>query len=428
MERSDYFYVRMALKVVDFLQTKKIKEPHLYIRTETERIDNFFINKPHVEIHLFNQSDLTARCFVKEHPMLDCPGVEIEPETLLVNYDFNLLLLGFGWAGHELLKKCICDAQFKGSTFKATVIDEALKTKYGYYPVLYDECIKEYNLNLISITIGGKAFYEWITENLTSYKRIIVALGNDKTNIDIAITLARILQAKGTKKSDIKNIIFAHVREKKKFGYFKRKDNSSIIIFGDIEEIYTQEMVIQGKMDEVAKMVNYAYCRSDITQLEEKDFNDNKANVETEWKATINFNKDSSRAVVANVKNICTIAKGYDIEKLGTEKLDILAENEHLRWNAFHLVNGIRKWNIEDIPENNTNAKYRDGQNNLLKHGCLVEFKSLKKVTEKINQNIQAYNENDKNKDKKKTEDYQEVDRRIIRHFPLFLKKLNHGK
>jgi hypothetical protein len=352
--------------------------------------------------------------------------MNINTKTLSVDYNFNLLLLGFGWAGRELLKKSICDAQFKGSTFKATIMDGALETKYDYNPVLYDECIKKYNLDLISKRIGSKAFYRWIIDNPNMFNRIIVAMGDDKTNIDTAVILAHILQAKGIGEQDIKNTVFAHVREKNKFGYFKNENISPITIFGSIEEIYTREMVIREKMDKVAKMVNYAYCRPDITQLEEKDFTDNKDKVKKEWEKAILFNKDSSRAVVANVKNICTIAGKFDIGKLGAEKLNILAENEHLRWNAFHLVNGIRSWKMEDIPETNMNAKHRDKHNNLLKHGCLVDFQILNEVTVKINQNIKVYNE--ENKENKTEEDYQEVDRRIIRHFPLFFKELNHGK
>jgi hypothetical protein len=39
-----------------------------------------------------------------------------------------------------------------------------------------------------------------------------------------------------------------------------------------------------------------------------------------------------------------------------------------------------------------------------------------------------VYNEKEEHKEQMTDEDYQEVDRRIIRHFPLFLKELNQEK
>ena len=89
--------------------------------------------------------------------------------------------------------------------------------------------------------------------------------------------------------------------------------------------------------------------------------------------------------------------------------LNILAENEHLRWNAFHFVNGICKWKLNEIDKKN--AKLIDKDGNLLKHGCLVEFSELGDISAKVRQ---LGNTN---------EDYAESDRRIVRHFPLFVKE-----
>ncbi|MDR3194885.1 MAG: hypothetical protein LBT76_06310 [Tannerella sp.] len=416
LDEDQDFNVRMALQAVQSLPTKKGTETHLYIRTEMERIDNFFReDMPQtVEIHLFNQSDLTARCFVSEHPMLDCPEMKINHETLSVDYDFNLLLLGFGWAGWELLKKCICDAQFKGSRFEATVIDEALETKYGDYPVLYDECIREYNLNFIAETIGSKSFYEWITGHLESFNRIIVALGDDKTNMDIALTLARILQANGKSGQDVKDTVFAHVREKKNFGCYKKKDMFPVTVFGDMEEIYTENEIVRESADYVAKMVNYVYGQYKIPLVKAIDWK----TAESEWSKASLFNKDSSRAVAQNMENIYRIARKTGLENPDREKLEILAENEHRRWNAFHFANGIRQWKLSDIPDDCEKGKLIDSNKNLLKHGCLVSFAELQAVSEKINLNR-------KNVGNPEEEDYQEVDRRIIRHFSLFTQMLN---
>ncbi len=414
------FNVRMALKVSES-STENNSSIHLYIRTEQERIDNFFSQQNNVELHFFNQSDLTARYFVEQHPMLTSPGITIEEEKLLVNGNFSLLLLGFGWQGRELLNKCICDAQFKGSSFKATIIDKGFEPEQGDYPLLYNEYIKKYNLifNPKEVSeVGSSVFYKWLNGNITNYNRIIISLGDDHTNIETAVKLARILQNKGkgiSNNEELQSLIFAHVQQKDKYGYYKdKKMKSPITIFGDLSEIYTHDVVVNESMDRMAKMVNYVYSKWDVEKFERLD--DKWDEIEAIWECESIFNKNSSRAVSMNVRNIYEIiGEEWSILE-NKDKLEILAENEHLRWNAFHLVNGIRKWYVEDI--NTENAKLKDKNDNLLKHGCLVDFDELPLISEKVN-TIRKRNGN------MKEENYQETDRRITRHFPLLYKEMN---
>ncbi len=413
------FNVRMALKVSTSINTNT-NVTHLYIRTEQERIDNFFTKKDNLELHFFNQSDLTARKFVEQYPMLDCPKINIDKETLWVEGEFRLLLLGFGWRGQELLKKCICDAQFKGSKFSATVIDRDFESKYGDYPLLYNECIKEYNLefNPEKITeIGSLEFYKWLDENAKQYNRIIIALGDDCTNVEIALKIAGTFQYNSIGVSNIaelRKLIFAHVRQKNRFNYYGT-EKSPITIFGELSEIYTFDVVVNESMDKIGKMVNYVYAKYDKPEFNTLD--DKWAEIETEWKGASIFNKNSSRAVAMNIENIYKIiGKNWNVLS-DKDKLEILAENEHLRWNAFHFVNGIRKWDSNQITTGN--AKLRDNMGNLLKHGCLVPFSELQAISDKVN----SIRDNTEPK-----EDYQETDRRIVRHFQLFWQELKKQK
>ncbi len=426
------FNVRMALKVAEST-TKNSSKTHLYIRTEQERIDNFFETKPNVELHFFNQSDLTARKFVENYPMLSSPEIEIDTDNLLVNGKFRLLLLGFGWRGHELLKKCICDAQFKGSKFSATIIDNDFESKYGDYPVLYNECIEEYNLNFNPQEIkevGSDLFYKWIDANILNYNRIIIALGDDCLNVEIATKIARILQCKekGIKSNkELQDLIFAYVEDKENFNYYYQKENykpkeaSPITVFGNIEEIYTYDVVVNETMDRIAKMVNYVYSKYEVKKIETLDDKwSGNDGIEKRWTNEKSiFKKNSSRAVALNVQNIYKIVK-EDWSVLNDDKnLEILAENEHLRWNAFHFVNGIRKWNLADI--NTHNGKDSDANCNLLRHGCLTDFEMLNLVSAKVNEIKVAEGRSGK-------EDYQETDRRITRHFHLFWQEMGKQK
>jgi len=402
VEEDEDFNMEMADRLLK--QLNKKKNTHFYIRTESREFYSYIKKYTNAEIHIFNQSDLTAGQFVKKHPMLNSPNIKIDYEKLHVIGEFNVLFLGFGWQGEELLKKCVCDSQFVGSTFRATIIDKDFETLHGDYPVLFDECIKHYNLQFRPEKIGSKALYEWLDIQIHKFNRIIIALGSDKINIDTAEKITKLLYKKGI--TNTKEIVFALIQKLKSY-------SGDFTSFGNLEEIYTKEMIVNEEEDAIAKMVNYVYYRDDVPLFEEFT-EENKKNIETIWRETSLFDKDSSRAVARNIDNILEIVKKKNFSNLDQAEMDIIAENEHLRWNAFHFVSGIRKWELNEI--NNNNAKLRDNNKNLLKHGCLVPFSELDKITKKVRNlgNVK--------------EDFAESDRRIVRHFPLFVQEVEKLK
>ena len=402
------FNVRMALKVARSAKTKT----HLYIRTEMKLVELLFTNLPNIELYIFNQSDLTARKFIIDNHMLDVvPNVQIE--NLLVRYDFRILILGFGWTGREVMNKCICDSQFLGATFSATIFDENFLDENGSYPMLYDECIKAYQLDFMTNRsirkVGSRGFYQWFEINIGSYDRVIICMGDDRKNLDTAVTIFRVYEKL---KQEYRKKIFVHVKEHGNYCYC----NYPITLFGDLTDIYSYDTLINEKMDTIAKLVNYVYCNTEVDII--TDLKDKMSEAESKWDLSNNFfDKDSSRAVALNIDNIIRICKGPDSFKKAIDKdstLKILAENEHLRWVAFHLTRGIGKW--DEIPDNHpTDAKlYRnnDGNDQLLKHACLVPYNELDKISKRVNKVRWLIG-------KKDDKDYQATDRRIVRHFLL---------
>ena len=62
--------------------------------------------------------------------------------------------------------------------------------------------------------------------------------------------------------------------------------------------------------------------------------------------------------------------------KLSEEEIVQLAKVEHIRWNAFHILNG---WKKLDIPEGTKNKIKKDPVRKL--HPCLVSWDELDKVS-----------------------------------------------
>jgi len=408
------FNLKMALETAE---KNKKKITHIYLRTEMPRVDFLFRDYKEVDLHILNQSGLTARQFVSKHPIIDfVPKSNIN--QLMVDFHFNVLMLGFGWQGRELLNKTICDAQFKGSNFAATVIDKDLDLTRGEYQLLFDECISEYHLSFEKdeqiCNIGSQQFYQWFKDHHRNFERIIIALGDDTLNLSISFALANLLIAEG--EMNPQERIFVHIAHEDKHLYREYP----VKMFGLLKEIYTCDVIVAEQMDRVARAVHYVYLKSDIKVLQKI----NRKEAEEEWKKmsgnknNSTFNKDSSRAVAMNVGNIIKIAggrEGFDELIKDLAMLEILAENEHLRWNAFLLTQGITLWN--EIPDNNpTEAKlfkYPVEKAWLLKHACLVPYEELDIISERVNELREKSGKTEK-------ENFKETDRRIIRHFGLF--------
>ena len=482
------FNVKYALLILNQLYFQKDKltgKTHIFVRTEQEGIDVFFQEKlndglsDYVEVHIFNQSDITARQFVAEHPILDLTNrvnpitgekwLTINHESLHVDGEINILLLGLGWTGYEVLKKLVSDGQFIGDyKTNIVVVDNDYKQYHGRYQFVVQEAAK-FGVNICINPLvwlddkhkichqwlnGEKCsrkegleekrihqanshlFYEWLSfvpnddnvVNILRFNRIIVALGSDELNINTALQITNFRNhyfgAKETIDSTLMpEPIFAHVRDKEAYSYYEESIGQTIDppirIFGGLKSIYNAKTLVEEKMDRIAKLVNYVYSQHMIDVLTNEQLTEalQNGNAEKEWAKCTIFDQDSSRAVAMNIDNILRIAGNIDrLRKMLDEPLYIerLSELEHKRWNAFHYMRGIGSWKIDEVQE----ARDRNGKvkakgklffnGALVRHICLVGYEELDAATRRVN--ILGNT----------SEDYKASDMRIIRHFPIF--------
>lgn len=434
------FNVRMALKVLDSLVGNKIiAKTHLYIRTELDNIDIFFeerlgkLDRELVEVHIYNHSDLAARQFIAEHPVVEHKDITINTTECKAQGSVNVLLLGFGWMGYELLKKIICDAQFMGEdfNFSVTVIDKDYQSKHGHYKYLLSECIgKENQMKAAGgkcnlefnprevCTVGSEDFYDWLNEgkNILNFNRIIVALGGDSVNVNTALELNRFRLSCFDKAGQDEKYekIFAHVNDYDQYNYYA-EGGSPITLFGGLRKTNCCEVLIDECMDEIAKLVNYVYSQYKVEQFTEIEIENAKEAIEQEWAKTSLFNQNSSRAVALNICNMALLAGGQAefVSRLKESYfLELFAEYEHLRWNAFHFANGIRRWDFDQVTAKNGKLRFLGG-NILTRHICLVSYDELDEASNKVNTFRNSFEDR---------ENYKDADRRIVRHFPIFIK------
>ena len=472
------FNVNHAIKILTqlSLQADCLKEKtHLFVRSEQEGIDSFFQARikngrlsGKVEVHIFNQSDITARQFVEQYPNLNLAKrtnpstgekwLSINHNSLHVNGEINILLLGLGWTGFEMMKKLVSDAQFIGDyKLNIVVVDNDYRMFHGRYQYIAQEaarfgvniCINPkiwvnkcnriceqslstnhdiYYDGLVEKRIhqtNGERFYEWLgftpeggPANILYFNRIIIALGSDELNINTALQLNTFRNHYlGAKEANDKQMmpepIYAHVRDKESYSYYDDSITTPPIrIFGGMKNIYNVKTLVNEKMDEVAKLVNYVYCQSNYIISEEQLRNALKnGDADNEWAGCSIFNQDSSRAIATNLENLVALAGGLEQLKYMVNEqkyIDYLAELEHKRWNSFHYMRGIGTWNTEDVQPVNGEAKGKLMFNGTLsRHICLVDYDRLNEATSRVNSLGNFTN-------------FKETDRRIIRHYPAF--------
>lgn len=491
-ENQDFnvHYAILVLNQLGLMRDRLKGKSHIFVRSEQEGIDVFFQKKLNenpglagkVEVHIFNQSDLTARQFVENYPVLDLAKrtnpatgrkcLTVDTDTLTVNGEVNILLLGLGWTGFELLKKEVGDSRFLGDfRLNIVVVDNDYSLHHGRFQYIVSEAAR-FGVNICINPLvwlddrhtivgqwlsgekcgrqqgleekrvdqaNGQLFYEWLgfedpetsIPNILNFNRIIVALGSDELNVNTALQLTKFrnsyLGAKvNLDTSLMPEPIFAHVRDKERYSYYEKYAFSPIYIFGGLKSIYSVDNLVDERMDSIAKLVNYVYDQCAKPEIGEAELLAALRNgtAEQKWAKCSIFDQDSSRGVAMNMRNIVTIAGGIERLKAFIKNpatLERLAELEHKRWNAFHVMRGIGTWEIPEVESVYINGALKTNgklyiSSSLTRHISLVDYDRLDEASECLHSlgNTGA--------------DFKDADRRIVRHFPIFFNIKSQSK
>lgn len=350
-----------------------------------------------VEIIILREEAIVSRNFLLRHPMLDCPTpncpvVEIDTESATAKGEFNILLLGFGGQGKNLLNDMVCDAQYldvKGSPIKISVdVVDRNVSAYGEYLANNDEAVRRYNMRFHHMNVRGGRFWEWVHEQLKNggWNRIVVCMRNDRENIYVATEIGRYFKWLG---KETKGILFARVRDPYINAYAEKAmaatADGGFSVFGCIADTYRYDAIVEDKWDVGAMMLNFRWNDSPSDDTPKHT-----------WKIASCFNRESSRASFFFQRNMLRLL-GYRVDESTSDMtvfnqadvashLDVLARIEHLRWMAWHFVRGIRPFSADMV------GKYpkanQIGTRNA--HGDLVDFDKLPNPEKKKDSNLVA--------------------------------------
>ena len=301
----------------------------------------------------------------------------------------------------------------------------------GYGDKRYDVNFVETDSDGQSVRAEDKSFDDWFRKRLDKsgkkcpYDRIVVCLNGDDKTLGIA---QKIVEFTRRCQSEIaSDVVFARVKDPSRNRYLpqgkiwsvfskkkrEEKTDMHITLFGNMKDIYSFERINVEVVDTMAKVLNSRHGTFG------RELRENAEDRELKWEGASFFDQLSSRAAAEGQRNILLL-RGMDYKAIALPKeiesvfpkaedadtlsdqafyeenfiLRTLAIDEHLRWNAFHIMLGYRPWNILereddplcDLPEKirTKQLKVKDVKANQLeaigKHADIIEFEKLPDV------------------------------------------------
>lgn len=377
-----------------------------------------------IEVVVVREEAIVSCRFLWEHPMLDCPEIQIYPKVpkAVVEGRFRLLIIGFGNQGERLMSDSICDAQFLGKDGKSVPIEISVvdrdEASFGWYKGNCRPACEKYGIEFTKLDVEKAAFWDWLRAK-ERFSRIIVCTKDDRLNISIAHDISKLYKIKHANmwqsyRKPGQAIVYARVRDALISQYVNATydgEDAPFMTFGSMEDIYNRALV-ENKWRDAAIWVNGLY-------YEAKD----KGEADRKWREARSFDRESSFASAFHQRNLLRLA-GCEIadkhrggaaatalsvqnlaDALGDVKCDAFGRIEHLRWMAFHLVRGIERWCPTEKELRGLKAAGRKIKANMLLkagerpvHAALVEFDELPKVDalfngvdESCNSHLQNY-------------------------------------
>ncbi len=398
------------------------------------------------EVVIIREEAIVSRKFLSDHPMLDCPDISVDTGSASVSGGFSVLLIGFGVQGERLMSDMICDAQFVKADGKCVpmlvdVVDRDASS-FGWYKANCGDACSRYHIEFNCMDASDEGFWQWLKQR-PPYNRILICTQDDVFNLSLANDIANFyaMQFDLFRKADeighkrLRDTIFVRVRRHglsssiqysphvgdEAMENVKSADSPAYQLFGDLHDTYNNILIDKWRVGAVFVNGVWNVDKEVLSAGEKKldwymrDLARNGSRFgQAKWKETSTFDKESSYAAFFHLRNILRLV-GYRVwtaappdnykqgivpsECIGELRVGVanekrrrrLAESEHLRWMAFHLLRGWRKW--DPRPDELQELAGKDGNevkpNSMKKrahfHANLVDFDKLEALDERFN-------------------------------------------
>lgn len=406
-----------------------------------------FVKKSSGQIRYVSRHKLTALDFANRHPLTEYMGereIDYNSATIRKNVDLNVVMVGYNKMMQEILITSIANNQYlslnsSGETEEKVVdytvfasekdesTEKNLNHTYYRYGFLRNDMLKNQkdylelpplpaNLEFLSESINDISFYSSVRTALTpkegkdAFNQIIVALGKDMENIDVAEKISAKIKEWGM---DAYTKVYVQVSShdlSTKIVKQEYKEICDIIPFADEQEVvYDAEKIISESIEAMARGRHLDYYICDHVEDGKTEDQIKKEALE-KWYGWSQTQRESNIYGVLSIRTKLNLM-GYDydfgkqdesikneflesyqrgdkIEYMDKEAVgkklikydynfvrgslrECMARQEHQRWNAYMITQGI-------VPSSKKEIETEGGKNMALRrHGCLTTYDGL---------------------------------------------------
>ncbi|WP_026527108.1 hypothetical protein [Butyrivibrio sp. VCD2006] len=307
--------------------------------------------------YTFNKSELTARMLLRKYPVSDTVNFDTNGKA---ENNVDIVIIGFGHVGQELLKRIVACGQFEGSNFQVKVFDPDISKKDGFFKEQYAEMLSNYDISFEPYDGRSSMLTDYVKNNSDAITSVYIAVGNETAGREMAYGIIDIM---------MKNGRYAPV--------FQCCVDKVILYKNDMRSEITKTFepaIIYGRsLDKLAKEINHFY-RGDSESADEQ------------WNNCTYFDRMSCRASADYLSGLLRQVGLTAFEKPGDECMENLAKSEHKRWCAFHYSMGYKCMTKEEIGKradlyrnDNTIRITKDNKNKL--HACLIPWDELDELS-----------------------------------------------
>ena len=313
----------------------------------------------------FDEFEMSARLLINKYPL--CNAINFD-ENGRATEDMDVLIVGFGHIGHEVLRKVIANGQFEGSSFHATIYDPNFEHRTGFLMSQYPNMFANYDIDFEPQGGRGNKIFHFLQENASKLKYIVVCIEDRDTARDIAVHIADRLQTMGYPQ----NVYTCDSKSVRCYSQYVKECET--------HWIYDSELIYSDEFDKYAMELNHRYSGGN--------------DMYEDWKRCDYFGRMSSRASVDYLMPLIRrISRQMKTNSLTQEQRENLARSEHLRWCAFHYTFGFDVMGKEEFVQ-----RIKTRQNELREYGsssikvtkdskkmthvCLVDWDELDEISE----------------------------------------------
>lgn len=343
-----------------------------------------------------SQEQLAARLLMHKAPLWESISFREDGSAA---EDFHALVVGCGKVGQAVIKQLVMNGQFAGSRFGLTVFDPNFPSISGQLRYESRQIFEQYDIDTRSFDARSGEMFDFLQENYSKIKYIVLCAGSDTVNRDVARQLSHFFSA-----HDCQLPILVCSRR-----------GLQRITANTIErwDIYASEVLCSDDMDKLAMLLNHSYCGNDKMPREN-------------WADCDYFSRMSSRASADYAPAFLKMA-GLPADAVPEgdwytpEQLENMAISEHERWCAFHYCMGFRGMTEEEYAERcriyreekakNPASRYRIGKDVPKRiHSCLIPWEQLDALSDAENAVTGGH------------VDYKQMDRNNVLTLPSLLK------